>query len=101
MSENDELPVVQACVTADGEPKTYVTNEEATIVGALHGLHAEAGALKRQLADADSDARPVLEKQLAELRARRRDLLQRREAAYRRKMIMLGHLPPDDEVELL
>jgi hypothetical protein len=53
------------------------------------------------LKETDSvDERSRIEKELAELRAQRSDLAIRREQAYKRKMIMLGHLPPDEEVRL-
>ena len=46
------------------------------------------------------EERQRIETELAELRAERSDLAIRREQAFKRKMIMLGHLPPDDEVRL-
>lgn len=83
-------------------PKIYVSNEEKVILDAMRGLRDEAVELRGRLKNADSaDDRDRIEAELAELRARRSDLAVRREQAYRRKMIMLGHLPPDDEIRLL
>jgi hypothetical protein len=82
-------------------PKAYVSNEEKAILDGMRQLRERAVELKRQLAAASSDAeRRPIEEALGELRAQRADLAQRREQASRRKMIMLGHLPPDDEVSL-
>ena len=55
------------------------------------------GRLKKAASD---DERNRIESELAELRSQRSDLAIRREQAYKRKMIMLGHIPPDDEVRL-
>ena len=42
-----------------------------------------------------------IENEIEHIREERKVLAGQREEAYRRKMIMLGHLPPDDEVSLL
>lgn len=82
-------------------PKVYVSNEESAILEAMRGLRDRAVELRGQLRDAErSDDRDRIEAELAELRAQRSELAARREEAYQRKMIMLGHLPPDDEVRL-
>ena len=78
-------------------PKAYVSNEEKSILATMRALRTEAETIRTQLevAGGDSDRR-ALEARLADLRDRRRQLSQRWEEANRRKMIMLGHLPPDD-----
>jgi hypothetical protein len=82
-------------------PKVYVSNEEKTILDAMRDLREQAVELKRQLKSVESsDDRRRIEAELAELRAQRSDLAIRREQAFKRKMIMLGHLPPDEEVRL-
>ncbi len=82
-------------------PKVYVSNEEKTILNAMRGLRDQAVELKRQLKNVEStDDRHRIETELAELRAQRSDLAIRRDQAFKRKMIMLGHLPEDDEVQL-
>jgi outer membrane protein TolC len=82
-------------------PKVYVSNEEKAILEAMRGLREQAVELRGRLKNAETrDDRDRIEAELAELRARRADLAARREQAYRRKMIMLGHLPPDDEIRL-
>ncbi len=82
-------------------PKVYVSNEEKTILDAMRNLRDKAVELRRLLKNVDaSDDHRRLEDELADLRAQRSDLAIRREQAYKRKMIMLGHLPPDEEVRL-
>ena len=82
-------------------PKVYVSNEEKTILDAMRGLREQAVELKQQLKNVESaeDHRSI-EEELARLRAQRSDLAIRRDQAFKRKMIMLGHLPEDDEVKL-
>lgn len=71
------------------------------LLDTMRELRDRAVELRRSLKETDSvDERSRIEKELAELRAQRSDLAIRREQAYRRKMIMLGHLPPDEEVRL-
>lgn len=82
-------------------PKVYVSNEESALLDAMRGLRDQAVELRARLKNADNaDDRDRIEAELTELRARRSELAARREEAYKRKMIMLGHLPPDDEVHL-
>jgi len=98
------LPIFDDTPEDDGascSPKVYVSNEEKAILDAMRDLRDQAVELRRQLKTTDSsDDRRRLEQELADLRAQRSDLAIRREQAYKRKMIMLGHLPPDDEVRL-
>jgi hypothetical protein len=82
-------------------PKIYVSNEEKVILEGMRELRDRALELRSELARvASPDERRSIESELAELRSRRSDLAIRREQAFKRKMIMLGHLPPDDEVRL-
>lgn len=86
--------------TPSCSPKIYVSNEEASLLRELHLLRDRALELRRQLEGGDPSRSRQLEQQIEELRAHRRQLVARREAAFRRKMVMLGHLPPgalDDE----
>ncbi len=86
---------------ASCSPKVYVSNEEKSILDTMRNLRDQAIELRRRLQTTESsDDRSRIEAELAELRARRSDLAIRREQAYKRKMIMLGHLPPDEEIRL-
>ena len=77
-------------------PTAYVSNEEAAIFSALLALREAAAVVRGRLdAGPDDGERSKLEAELERLRGRREDLVGRREKAYVRKMIMLGHLPPD------
>jgi hypothetical protein len=106
-SRDLELPVVGQ--EAKGEasdaapscsPSAYVTNEEASLLAAMRTLKERAAAVReRILVSASHDERTILEGELKELRARRTELARRRDQAYRRKMVMLGHLPPDALLE--
>jgi len=79
-------------------PKAYVTLEEAAILRKLRAVRDRALALRAQVQEATGDAqRAKLEQELARLREQRRNLLTQQDAAWTRKMIMLGHLPPDAE----
>jgi hypothetical protein len=107
MSEKTErsLPVIGTHPideeTAACSPKIYVSNEEKAILSAMRELRDRALELRNRLTEAESeDQRREVEDELEELRTQRADLAQRREQAFKRKMIMLGHLPPDDEVQL-
>jgi outer membrane protein TolC len=87
--------------TASCAPKIYVSNEEMALLAAMRELRSRAKELRGRIdSGASPDERRELQAQLDELRAQRTDLAARREEAYKRKMIMLGHLPPDDEVRL-
>jgi len=93
-----KLPVVDA--RGEQNPscgtKAYVSLEESSILAAIRSLRERAQALRAELAaDADPEARRALNARLEALRAERRDLVTRREKAYVRKMVMLGHLPPE------
>lgn len=98
---NDEqrLPVFNPPEEATREPscspKVYVSNEEASLLAELRELREKSLEIRRKLAAADSADREELAKHLEALRERRSEVARRREAAFTRKMIMLGHLPPD------
>lgn len=86
---------------ASCSPKVYVSNEEKTILDRMRQLRDRAVELRTRLKETGAgEERRRLEDELAELRAQRSDLAIRREQAYKRKMIMLGHLPPDEDVRL-
>jgi hypothetical protein len=81
-------------------PSVYVSNEEAAVVRTMREIKERATVVRErltgQLADDDRNRH---EDELDELRRRFSDLSMRREAAYRRKMVMLGHLPPEALIE--
>jgi hypothetical protein len=77
-------------------PQVYVSNEEVALLAAIRALKERAAAIRECLDDTVSDEeQQELERELETLRDQRSELAQRREAAYRRKMVMLGHLPPE------
>jgi predicted nucleic acid-binding Zn-ribbon protein len=92
------LPVIQNDLD-EGEPscspKIYVSNEEAALLAEMRRLREQSMDLKRELRSADSEQRSRLESEIKEMRAKWKDLANQREKAFIRKMIMLGHLPPD------
>ena len=107
MSEktSTELPMIGTHPIDDEvaacSPKIYVSNEEKAILAAMRNLRDRALELRSRIDAAATDRqRSPLESELAELRAQRAELAVRREQAFKRKMIMLGHIPPDDDVQL-
>jgi hypothetical protein len=81
---------------ASCSPKVYVSNEESALVDRMRDLKERADEIRGKLAaEPNDDERRLLEADLEELREQWTELSGRREAAYRRKMVMLGHLPPD------
>lgn len=77
-------------------PEVYVSNEEASLLAAMRRLQERASHIRGRLSDPlTDDQRTALSAELEELRTRRSELARRRDRAYRRKMVMLGHLPPD------
>lgn len=89
--EQDPSDDAPAC-----SPEVYVTNEEAAVVAAMRALKERATEVRERLSkDPPEDQRATLLTELDELRTHRSELAQRREQAYRNKMVMLGHLPPD------
>jgi hypothetical protein len=79
---------------ASCSPKIYVSNEEATLLAALKDLRERAVEIRNRLKTGGEIDRDELADQLEQLRVQRAELEQRRERAYTRKMVMLGHLPP-------
>ncbi len=78
-------------------PKVYVTNEEVALLGAIRRLMERAVTVREHLKGAaTSEERRALEAELEALRHQRDELARRRDKAYRRKMVMLGHLPPGE-----
>ena len=85
----DETPVCS--------PAAYVTLEEKAILAAMRSLREEGVKLRQQLRGCDdAGEREGLEAELAASRRRWQELAERREQAYRRKMIMLGHVDPGE-----
>jgi len=102
---NDErrLPVINPPAEESDEPscspKIYVSNEEATLLAEMRELREASIDVRRRLESAEGDERSALESRLEELRRQREEAAERRERAFIRKMIMLGHLPPDHPVD--
>lgn len=104
MNDTDpsKLPIhpTQAGATDDDEtpacsPKIYVSNEEASLLRQIRHLHDRSLELRREIAEAPPARQRQLEAEIVELRRSHQELVLRREQAYRRKMVMLGHLPPE------
>jgi len=102
---NDEkrLPVINPPPDESDEPscspKIYVSNEEASLLAEMRELRETSIDVRRRLESAEGDERSALETRLKELRRQREEAAERRERAFTRKMIMLGHLPPNHPVE--
>jgi len=79
-------------------PKIYVSNEEAALLAAMRRLRERSLELRQQLKDSKTSDRAHLETEIHDLRQEWRALAKRREEAFRQKMIMLGHIPPDRPV---
>lgn len=103
MTEGEKrLPVVQADLGEDEpscSPKIYVSNEEAALLAEMRALRDRSIRMRDELRTADHNRRERLEAEIQALRAKWHDLATRREQAFIRKMIMLGHLPPDHPAE--
>ena len=97
-NEDQHLPVIQPDLD-EGEPscspKIYVSNEEVALLGAMRTLRQRSLELKRELRDADPERRSVVESEIDAMRAEWKGLSAQREKAFIRKMVMLGHLPPE------
>lgn len=76
-------------------PKVYISNEEGALLTAMRSLREQSLQLRKELEDSTPEDREPKEAKLQELRAQWRDLARRREQAFIRKMITLGHLPPN------
>ncbi|MCP4899551.1 MAG: hypothetical protein GY906_21505 [bacterium] len=80
--------------------KIYVSLEEKSILNDIRALRNRAIELRTQQKSATSEVkRAEFDAELDDLRSQRKELEKHREAAYTRKMVMLGHIPP--EVDLL
>jgi chromosome segregation ATPase len=104
MARNDiDLPVIQPDLEEQAapscSPKIYVSNEEVALLDAMRTLRRKSIELKSQMGDADSERYAELESEIAALREQWNDLATEREKAFIRKMIMLGHLPPNHPIE--
>jgi hypothetical protein len=101
--EDKHLPVMQPDLDDQAapscSPKIYVSNEEVALLDAMRALRQQSIELKLEMRTADTARRTELESEIAGLRAQWQDLANQREKAFIRKMIMLGHLPPDHLVE--
>ena len=101
---NDEqrLPVINPPQDESDEPscspKVYVSNEEAMLLTQMRELREASIDVRRRLESATGDERSALESRLEELRRQREEAAKQRERAFTRKMIMLGHLPPNHPV---
>jgi hypothetical protein len=102
-----ELPVYGQETSEEAEedaascsPKAFVSNEESAIAKAMQELREDALVVRQKLEEnGASDDRTELENQLADLRGQWKQLSKDREKAYCRKMVMLGHLPPEALIE--
>lgn len=101
-NDKQQLPVINPAVEESGEPscspKVYVSNEEASLLAKLRELRDASLEIRRRLEAAEGGERAALESQLEELRTQRIEVTTKRDQAFTRKMIMLGHLPPDHPV---
>jgi hypothetical protein len=98
--DTKHLPVIENELDQDEascSPKIYVSNEEVALLDAMRSLREQSKELKKEMRDAEPERRSQLESELGDLRAEWKDLAARRETAFIRKMIMLGHLPPEAE----
>ena len=95
--DRKHLPVVQTGLD-EGEPscspKIYISNEEAALLADMRNLREQSMELKKEMRSAAPERRSQLESEIAEMRAKWKDVANQREKAFVRKMIMLGHLPP-------
>jgi len=100
-NDDRDLPVVQTDLDEEAAPSCsptiYVSNEEAALLAAMRNLRNRSVELKKELRDTDPQQRSRLESEIDEMRAEWKDLAAQRERAFVRKMIMLGHLPPEAE----
>ena len=103
VDDERQLPVLQ---TDPGEdepscsPTVFVSNEEAALLAEMRRLRDRSIEMRTELRTADRTRREHLEAEIEVLRAKWHDLAARREQAFIRKMIMLGHLPPEADPDL-
>jgi hypothetical protein len=93
------LPMIGTHPIADEgacSTQNYVSLEEKTVLAAMRKLRERAVELRAAIDTSNSTAeKRGLESELAELRKQRAELDVQRDHAFTRKMIMLGHLPPE------
>ena len=100
-SDDSLLPVIDENTDGSESPETcsptnYVTNEQAAIADEMRRLRTHAKLLRERIeATEDTAEKTRLLAELSELRQQRVCLVQLREQAIHRKMIMLGHEAPD------
>ncbi len=103
MCDDDRvLPVVQNGVADEApscSPRIYISNEEAALLAGMRSLREQSAQIRGKMATARSDESSRLKSELEALRLKWKDLAAQRERAFTRKMIMLGHLPPDYPVD--
>jgi hypothetical protein len=100
--ESKHLPVMQNELDVNEpscSPRIYISNEEAALLSEMRRLRERSKELKERMQGAEGDDFSRLESEIEELRAQWKGLAAQREKAFVRKMIMLGHLPPDHPVE--
>lgn len=94
-----ELPMIGTHPIEDEgacSTQNYISLEEKTVLAAMRKLREQAIEVRAKIKAADSaDAKRLLETEFAGLREQRAELEIRRDHAFTRKMIMLGHLPPE------
>ena len=98
MNDDRQLPVINDVQQTEDlpscSPKIYVSNEEAALLAQMRRLREQSLEIRRSLESAGADDRPRLREELARMRGEWLKLAERREEAFRNKMIALGHLPP-------
>jgi hypothetical protein len=102
VDRDDQLPILGQEPVEEPErdapscaPKIYVSMEESSLLQAMRDIKERAAMVRNALAEKPpSEARAELEAQMDGYRKQFFELSQRRERAYLRKMVMLGHIPP-------
>ncbi len=84
------LPVIDTGGPTCGSVVGGLTDEEVAILSRLRALHEEAVALRAAAAAGACDA-AAAESRIAELRRLREALVEERDAARHRRMVLLGH----------
>ncbi len=84
------LPVIDSGSVTCGSVVGGLTDEEVAILASLRALHEEAAALRAAAAAGERGAAEV-EARIVELRRQRATLVEARDAARHRRMVLLGH----------
>lgn len=94
-----ELPMIGTHPIEDEgacSTQNYISLEEKTVLAAMRKLREQAIEVRTKIkAAASAGEKRLLETEYAGLREQRAELEVRRDDAFTRKMIMLGHLPPE------